>query len=338
MGTKAICCNVIHKANDLDMQSPRCDDESLVLDPCVQPRIMAKRRRSRRRTITTLPDHVKDQLVHAFSQVDVTGEGKVHRLKLVEIVKEAYHPTEAEVKNIEEYLIRSDKPLFNAEITFESFVMIFDAVVQPMLAKSPGCSIGWALLREIFDTTVTQIARHGPPPLLTSSPVAERITDLSITELHCQELKSLFEAMVDASTERQTTLLRELVRQAFVLTPQKLSQLAAFFNTSRDELVELGQFIHGMTLLYGDMQLLIPNAPAPASMRQPAAPQLPLIGGEPKLELENPVETQSSPSSRGSPRQPSLGILQLSVSPRLVPQSVPPELWMSPPPSALTPL
>merc|ERR1712070_698948 len=66
------------------------DDELTLVH---QSRAMAKRRRTRRRTITTLPDHVREQLVQAFSQVDVEGTGQVHRLKLVEIVKEAYKPT-----------------------------------------------------------------------------------------------------------------------------------------------------------------------------------------------------------------------------------------------------
>jgi len=326
-----------------DCSASRCrlrppDDELALVQ---QPRIMAKRRRTRRRTITTLPDHVREQLVQAFSQVDVEGTGQVHRLKLVEIVKEAYRPTEQEVRNVELYLTRHDEcrsHLFgDREISFEGFVALFNAVVQPMLSSSPCCSLGWTLLREIFDTAVTQLARHGSP----ETAVAAALGAENIEEIYSQELRSLFEAVAGAGVNRSTTWLCELVRQAFILPPKKLSQLAVFFNTSRDELVELGQFVHGMTLLYGDMQLLSTHSAPPSSpAAAPAPPRLQPIHIEEPIESLQEHREPSSPSlsiSRQSsmPRRPSLPSLHLPDSPRIALQSVPPALWASPPPPSV---
>lgn len=328
-----------------DCSASRCrlrppDDELALVQ---QPRIMAKRRRTRRRTITTLPDHVREQLVQAFSQVDVEGTGQVHRLKLVEIVKEAYRPTEQEVRNVELYLTRHDEckaHLFGDrdDISFEGFVALFNAIVQPMLSSSPCGSVGWTLLREIFDTAITQLARHGPAETATAAPApgAE-----NIEEIYSQELRGLFEPVAAGGVDRSTTWLCELVRQAFILPPKKLSQLAVFFNTSRDELVELGQFVHGMTLLYGDMQLLsVLSVPPSSPAAAPAAPRLQLIHVEEPIESLQEHREPSSPSlsiSRQSsmPRRPSLPSLHLPNSPRIALQSVPPALWASPPPPSV---
>jgi len=225
----------------------------------IPQRIVARRRKSRTRTVTTLPDHVRTQLVQAFSNVDIEGDGRVNRFKLIEIVREAYRPTDTEVGNVELYLkqLPGCGQLFveeQHEVSFENFEAVFAAVVLPSIGGDR-MQLGWEAIKGIFNTTITQLARHAQTPRSTAPEESSRSC---ITQLYGEELQSVYEAVVTSlSNPNVTNFVRELVRQAFILPKKKLDQLTAFFNTSKDNKVELEQFVRGMTLLYGDMQLLL---------------------------------------------------------------------------------
>lgn len=220
--------------------------------------IIARRRKSRRRAVCPLPDYVRQQLTQAFGNVDIQGEGRVNRFKLLEIVKEVYHPTDAEVNNVIEYFKSvpcCSQLEHNGEVSFECFAAMFNCVVLPVLTGLElgwkgltGLDLGWNAARDLFNQRITQTARHG-----ASTPITAPAGD-STGEMFQEELCLYYESI---HLNTQGSFLCEMVRQAFIVPPKQLTQLAAFFNTSADDKVSLSQFIHGMTLIYGDMKLLL---------------------------------------------------------------------------------
>lgn len=220
----------------------------------VSSRIEARRRRCRTRPVTTLPDHVRAQLVNAFANVDLEGDGRVNRFKLVELVKEAYRPTDVEVHNVQTFFQSQSAPaqvVCGDAMSFEGFAAMFACVVLPVL-DSLGMQLGWSAVKDVFCLSITQLARHGVIPRQHSATGLGSSTAHSALQLYISELQHWYEAIAIS----ESPFLCEMVRQAFILPPKKLEQLRAFFHTTKDDRVHLDQFLHGMTLLYGDMNLL----------------------------------------------------------------------------------
>lgn len=172
----------------------RCRQENIVDEDenlAIPSRIIARRRKSRRPAVTTLPDHVREQLVEAFGNVDIQGEGRVNRFKLLEIVKEVYQPTERAVSNVERHLsrqLRCTELDSGRHPSFKSFVTVFSYIVLPVLSgvvNDP--QLSWGAARDIFNMCITQTARHGPPVPHTGCDVA-----LKLTELYTEELSGLY--------------------------------------------------------------------------------------------------------------------------------------------------
>lgn len=272
-----------------------------------------RRRRTRRPTITTLPDHARQQLVDAFANVDIAGTGRVERCQLVQVVKEVYQPTEDEVRNVQQYFSTAlDMPelLTDEPLNRQRFSRLFEYTVLPVLSSSHAQALNWSALLEIFQTSISHLARHGSIQQPSSTP----LPSAGALQLHDQELDHLYQ---NISSSRD--ILREMVRQSFVLPPRKLDQLALFFRSSKDDRVTLDQFIHGMTLLYGDMKLLLSHQPdTAASLKRPQF--------EP-LHSDSP---QGSPRWGRSPRNSSL---DPSTSFGVVGEECGEECWL--PPTAL---
>jgi len=252
------------------------DDSSS--DQDLPSQIIARRRKTRRRAVTTLPDHARQQLSEAFGNVDIQGEGRVNRFKLLEIVKEVYRPTATEVTNVLRYFdgVEGCSELKDGgTVSFEGFVAMFKCVVLPVLTGLElgwkgltGLDLGWNAARDLFHTNITQTARHGAstPPSTSLTCTGEDVT----SEIFREELWRYYEGVeAKRRSTHGTSFITEMVRQAFIISPNKLSQLAGFFNTSKDDKVTLGQFIHGMTLLYGDMKLLLTNVEPHSPTRSP---------------------------------------------------------------------
>lgn len=115
----------------------RCRQESssdLEDDSCERSTsscILARRRKTRRRVVTTLPDHVRQQLVESFGNVDIEGEGRVNRFKLVEMAKEVYRPSDSEVLNVRHYFssVLGCSELQSPQPSFDGFVAMFKRAV-----------------------------------------------------------------------------------------------------------------------------------------------------------------------------------------------------------------
>lgn len=125
---------------------------------------------------------------------------------------------------------------------------------------------------------MTRAARQGESPQdETAAGSAAPLSDMYREELQRYYDAILLKSKADAT--HHSSFLCEMVRQAFILPPDKLNLLAAFFNTSADDKVSLEQFIRGMTLLDGDLkQLLINSEPSspPRSRTAPSSPTAPL--------------------------------------------------------------
>eukprot|EP00658_Telonema_sp_P-2_P003441 TRINITY_DN11274_c0_g1_i1.p1 TRINITY_DN11274_c0_g1~~TRINITY_DN11274_c0_g1_i1.p1 ORF type:complete len:283 (-),score=43.95 TRINITY_DN11274_c0_g1_i1:209-1057(-) len=221
------------------------DDISLITgSPTVR-----RRRRNRRQTITALPDHVHAQLVETFANADVEGHGFVNRFKMVEVVRAAYQPTEREVANVSTYLASglALQERVGERLSLENF----HNVVKLVIAKSGRSPPHWAVVQDLFHAAVAQVARHGTPDTPATVGFDEGFDfDMSLFE---EEVQRYYEDCCSTGG----SFVAEMVRRAFMIPARKLDQLITFFNMSKDDTVSLDQFIRGMTLLYGDMSLLV---------------------------------------------------------------------------------
>jgi len=240
------------------------DDELHV----VPSRVVARRRKARTRTITTLPDHMREQLIASFSNIDIEGIGRVNRYKLADIVREAYYPTDAEVANVESLLGRIGRFQQghcnrDIQVDLDDFKSIFEAVAGPSVRGLPLPLVSWAPLHALFNTGITQLARHGKLP--TESQASNGSCQL---ELYSIELQTLLDTILAACNEDRS-FFSALVRQAFSPPRETLDQLATLFNSREDDCVELQEFIRAMTLLHGDMRHLVAVSDAPPLSKSP---------------------------------------------------------------------
>jgi len=248
----------------------------------IPSRVVSRRRKTRTRTITTLPDHVRDQLVTSFANIDIEGVGRVNRYKLVDIVREMYIPSDAEVLNVEKFIGQSSQAdcVQKEDVDYDRFKTLFAAIVSPAITASPSMSFrnwdsflgacvahisGTDLIDSgsaaIFNTSITQLARDGKLPPGSDQDSHQQCH----LQLYGAELQMLFESINNTTTS--TNFVGAMVRQAFCPQRRTLDQLATLFNSREDETVELHEFIRAMTLLHGDMSHLVRSTSPPSEAR-----------------------------------------------------------------------
>jgi len=140
----------------------------------------------------------------------------------VEIVREAYRPTETEVDNVEHrfkqlpacHEIYSDE---NSEVSFEAFQAIFEEVVCPALGKLH-LQLGWEVIREVYSSAITQLARHSERSSDAFPPVHNTTNARTAMQLYSEELRSLWESIMtssssstDASSSQTRSFVKEMV-------------------------------------------------------------------------------------------------------------------------------
>lgn len=230
----------------------------------IPSRVVSRRRKTRTRTITTLPDHVRDQLVTSFANIDIEGVGRVNRYKLVDIVREMYIPSDAEVLNVEQFIGQSSQADCTQKevVDYDRFKTLFAAIVSPAITASPCMSYrNWDSFLAIFNTSITQLARDGMLPPGSDQDSHQQCH----LQLYGAELQMLFESINNTTTS--TNFVGAMVRQAFCPQRRTLDQLATLFNSREDETVELQEFIRAMTLLHGDMSHLVRSTSPPSEAR-----------------------------------------------------------------------
>lgn len=226
----------------------------------IPSRVVSRRRKTRTRTITTLPDHIRDQLVTSFANIDIEGVGRVNRYRLVDIVREMYIPSDAEVLNVEKFIGQSSQgdSAQKEDVDYNRFKTIFTAIVSPAITASPSMNFrNWDSFLAIFNTSITQLARDGKLPPGSDQDSHQQCH----LQLYGAELQILFESINNTTTS--TNFVGAMVRQAFSPQRRTLDQLATLFNSREDETVELHEFIRAMTLLHGDMSHLVRSTPPP---------------------------------------------------------------------------
>jgi len=110
------------------------------------------------------------------------------------------------------------------------------------------------------------------------------------------ELQAYYDQL-HASAPDSDGVVLEFVRCAFLLPQKKADQLTVFFDSNKDGLVTVDEFIHGMTLLYGELnhlhQQLRTNCPGTPLTSPMSGPQpSPLLS--PRLAFDGPVPPMGS--------------------------------------------
>lgn len=134
------------------------------------------------------------------------------------------------------------------------------------------------VLRETFHFEVMQVARSKRVQV-GGNEGADNVAAARamLGEERLMELQAYYDQLCMAGPDDES-IVPEFVRQAFVLPQKKADQLMTFFDSNKDGMVSLDEFIHGMTLLYGELGNLYQQLKTKA----PGTPLMSPMGGPPQ--------------------------------------------------------
>jgi len=154
------------------------------------------------------------------------------------------------------------------------------------------------VLRETFHFEVMQVARSKRiTPGANEGADNVAAAHAMLGEERLMELQAYYDQLCMAGSDEES-IVPEFVRQAFVLPQKKADQLKTFFDSNKDGMVSLDEFMHGMTLLYGELGNLYqqlktkaPGTPLMSPMGWPAAAGVPHPSPlmSPRLAFDGPV-------------------------------------------------
>jgi len=258
---------------------------------CISPRIIARRRKGRSTNVHTLPDHVRQRLMETFSTVDIEGTGRVQASKVIEIAKQGYLPTPQEVDNVRRYFRLGEGECISCDQMVCAMVRATACMATAQGHNLHG--LPFQSLKETFHFEIMQVAREPHLKLGGADGVEACAAAKAILgEEHLMSLQEYYDTLTTSATDGEE--LRELVRQSCQLPPKRTDQLTTFFDSTKDGMVSTEEFIHRMTLLYGELhhlyQQLRSNTPgtpimSPAGMG--AVAMSPLLS--PRLAFDGPV-------------------------------------------------
>jgi len=216
-------------------------------------------RRKRSVNVSTLPQEVSDRLTAEFMSYDKDGTGSISRDDVMPLImsnsSSIYAPTGDEISNTMAYLTRGEA------ITLEDFTMGYHRVAVAMGGVIGGVT-EFRDLTKTFHMELQCISKAGrghhllPEGEYMNAAALETATN----EIGADCMKEVQERFTELSRENGATMTRSdvgfLLKSCYFPGKEKIDLVMNFFDANETGLVQLVNFINGMTLLYGDLSLL----------------------------------------------------------------------------------
>jgi len=200
-----------------------------------------------------LPSEVVASLEAEFAKFDPEGTGFIHKDHVVPLIitksSSIYDATEEEITNTMRYLTGGET------ISRDDFVIGYQRVAVTM-----GLGADYFELTRTFNMELQCIAKSGTGHnLLHQGEYESSVIQSAEEELGAECVSQIDARFADLAQENGGSLTRhdvgEMLRNCFMPPKGKMEMVMNFFDANDDK-VALQNFLHGMTLLYGDLTLL----------------------------------------------------------------------------------
>jgi len=217
--------------------------------------IIVPNRRKRSVNVTTLPDETSSDLTAQFQKYDEGNTGFISRDDIMPLIfsNSIYNASEDEVSNTMLYLTRAEA------ISRDEFLLGYHRVSVAMGGVVGGLT-EFKELSKTFNMELQCISKSGRGHnLLPEAEYQGTLIKSAEEDLGADCVAQIDGRFASLAEENGTVLTRhdigQMLRACYFPGKEKIDLVMNFFEGTEDK-IPLINFLHGMTLLYGDLTLL----------------------------------------------------------------------------------